>query len=392
MTRSSGANTAIHFPIGRTQSAIIAGLAFTAVLHAAPAAASSQFASGPFTLPEGITTGLNGTYILSDANNDEVYSIPAGGGTVTSGTPTNFRVFGEIALPSGYAQSGQYLAYGTDDASIGGAAALTGTSGLGAPNPVISTASGWFTDAVVAPTNYGTIRAGQVILGNDPGGVGSAIPSTIDILDSNSASVTTFATLPTGVGAFGVGFAPTTFGARAGDLFVSDVGTGNLYVIDATGNASLFASLPLPVGFSQPGLRQFAWAPAGFTLPDGQDLGGDLFVSIAAQNGGGGSTGEIDVLNGAGQTVAHYLEGGGATPLDPRGLLFTSPTSLLVANADPGVQELAPADFVGGFPAPEPSTWAMMLLGFAGLSSIGFSRRRGAPGRATPSGHSRREA
>jgi hypothetical protein len=383
MTYSLGANTSFRLPIGSRQSAILAGLAFTAVLNVAPAAASSQFASGPFTLPEGITTGLNGTYILSDADNDAVYSIPANGGAVTSGTAMNFRVFGEIALPSGYAQSGQYFAYGTDGNSIGGVAALTGTSGLGAPTTVISTANGWFTDAVVAPTNYGSIQAGQVILGNDPGGVGSTIPSTIDILGSNGASLTTFATLPTGVGAFGVGFAPSTFGADAGDLFVSDVGTGNLYVLNAAGQATLFASLPLPAGFSEPGLRQFAWAPAGFTLPDGQDLGGDLFVSIAAQNGGGGSTGEIDVLNAAGQTVAHYLEGDGATPLDPRGLLFTSPTSLLVANADPGIQELTPADFVSGSPVPEPSTWAMMMLGFAGLGALGFSRRRGAQGRAT---------
>jgi hypothetical protein len=377
MTRSLRANTSIRLPIGRTQSAIVAGLAFTAILQAGPAVASSQFASGPFTLPEGITTGLNGTYILSDADNDEVYSIPANGGAVTSGTPMNFRMFGEIALPSGYAQSGQYFAYGTDANSIGGVAGLTGVSGLGTPNPVISTANGWFTDATIAPTNYGSIKAGQVILGNDPGGVGSTTPSTIEILNSDNASLKTFATLPTGVGAFGVGFAPTTFGADAGDLFVSDVGTGNLYVIDASGDATLFASLPLPIGFTQPGLRQFAWAPAGFTLPDGEDLGGDLFVSIAAQNGGGGSSGEIDVLNAAGDTVAHYLEGNGATPLDPRGLLFTSPTSLLVANADPGIQELAPSDFVGGSPAPEPSTWAMMILGFVGLGAIGF-RRRGA--------------
>lgn len=385
MTCSLRANTPIRVPIGRTQSAAAAALALIAVLQAAPAVASSQFASGPFTLPEGITTGLNGTYILSDADNDAVYSIPAGGGAVTSGTAMNFRVFGEIALPSGYAQSGQYFAYGTDANSIGGVAALTGTSGLGAPSTVISTTSGWFTDATVAPTNYGSIKAGQVVLGNDPGGVGSTIPSTIEILGSNGSSLTTFATLPTGVGAFGVGFAPTTFGADAGDLFVSDVGTGNLYVLDASGKASLFASLPLPIGFTQPGLRQFAWAPAGFTLPDGQDLGGDLFVSIAAQNGGGGSTGEIDVLNGVGQTVAHYLEGGGATPLDPRGLLFISATSLLVANADPGVQELAPSDFVGGSPAPEPTTWALMLLGFAGMGAIGLSRRVGGLGRATAS-------
>ena len=138
----------------------------------------------------------------------------------------------------------------------------------------------------------------------------------------------------------------------------------------------VFASLPLPVGFTEPGLRQFAWVPTGFTLPDGEDLGGDLFVSIAAQNGGGGSSGEIDVLNAAGDTVAHYLEGGGATPLDPRGLLFIDPTTLLVANADPGIQELGPGDFVGSSPAPEPSTWAMLIAGF-GFLGLRYGLRRG---------------
>jgi hypothetical protein len=77
MNYGLGANASIRLPV-RLQSAIAAGLAFTAVLHVAPAVASSQFASGPFTLPEGITKGLGGTYILSDADNDEVYSIPAG--------------------------------------------------------------------------------------------------------------------------------------------------------------------------------------------------------------------------------------------------------------------------------------------------------------------------
>jgi hypothetical protein len=66
-------------------------LTFAAFLDAAPAAASSEFASGPFTLPEVITAGLSGTYLLSDADNDEVYSIPAAGGPATFGTPMGFE-------------------------------------------------------------------------------------------------------------------------------------------------------------------------------------------------------------------------------------------------------------------------------------------------------------
>jgi hypothetical protein len=364
----------------RRKFAIAAGLVCVVLLEAAPAAAGTEFATGPFSLPEGITAALNGTYLLSDANNNEVYSIPANGGAVTTGAAMGFRVYGEIALPSGYAQSGQYLAYGPNLLNNGGVAALTGTSGLSAPTPVILAPGSFFTDAAVAPNNLGTIAQGQVILTNDIGGA----PDTIDILGSNSASVSIFATMPDGVGAFDVAFAPTTFGADAGDLFVSDDRSGNLYVLNAAGQATLFATLPLPTGFVDPGLRQIAFAPAGFTLPDGEDLGGDLFVSIAAQNGGGGTTGEIDVLNAEGCTVAYYLVGDGATPLDPRGLFFVNDTTLLVANADPGIELLTPSDFVPGSPVPEPSTWAMMLIGFAGLGFAGYRQARRAGARTIP--------
>ena len=238
MNYGLGANASIRLPV-RLQSAIAAGLAFTAVLHVAPAVASSQFASGPFTLPEGITTGLGGTYILSDGDNDEVYSIPAEGGTVTSGTPMNFRVFGEIALPSGYAQSGQYFAYGTDGASVGGVAALTGTSGLGAPNPVISTTNGWFTDAVVAPTNFGSIKAGQVVLGNDPGGVGSTMPSTIDILGFRQRERHDFCNLAHWRRRLWRGIRPENFWRRCGRLV--RVRCGNRKSLCAQRGGSCFA-------------------------------------------------------------------------------------------------------------------------------------------------------
>jgi hypothetical protein len=67
------------------------------------------------------------------------------------------------------------------------------------------------------------------------------------------------------------------------------------------------------------GLRWIAFAPAGFG-----NYGGDLFVSVAGRNGGGGTHGAIDVLNGSGQVVAHYKQGADLGPLDPRGLYFTA--------------------------------------------------------------------
>ncbi len=369
-----GAHASIRPLFARRTSAIATGFVIAAVLNAAPSRAASEFASGPFALPEGITAGLDGTYLLSDPNNHKVYSVPAAGGMVTSGALMNFRVFGEIALPSGYVDSGQYLAYGVTNSNNGGVAALTGTSGLGSPALTILSPGAYFTDAAVAPNAFGTIAQGQVVLANDE--TSSSVPGAIDALNFDGAGAFVFATMPNDAGAFGVAFAPASFGADAGDLFVSDDRSGNLYVVDAAGDATLFAKLPLPSGFVDPGLRQIAFAPPGFTLPDGEDLGGDLFVSIAAQNGGGGATGEIDVLNSAGDTVAHYLVGSSATPLDPRGLFFVNDTALLVANADPSILQLTPSDFVPGSPVPESSTWAMLLLGFGGLGFVGCRRAR----------------
>ena len=41
----------------------------------------------------------------------------------------------------------------------------------------------------------------------------------------------------------------------------------------------------------------------------------------------------------------------------------------------PGIEEFVPVDYV--FAAiPEPSTWAMMLLGFAGLGFAGYRKTR----------------
>jgi hypothetical protein len=328
---------------------------------ATSAGAATVFSSGPFALPEGIIPAPGGGYLVSDANNDTIYLVPAAGGTPSSLQSTNFRTFGEIQLPAGYTSSGTYLAYGTDNTSANGVAALVGTSGIAAPTPVINATNAWYTTAAVALSSYGSIAAGSVVMGNNPGGVG-APTSTIEVLKSNLSGTTTFTTL-TGIDAFGVGFAPTSFGARAGQMFISDSATGNLYTVSSSGVATLFATLPLPAGFSQPGLRQFAWAPAGFGA-----YGGDLFVSIAAQNGGGGSTGEIDVLNALGQTIALYAEGTALVPIDPRGLLFVGSNELLIANADPGVVEASPSDFLPASEVlPEPRTIGVFLAGLIGL-------------------------
>ena len=75
-------------------------------------------------------------------------------------------------------------------------------------------------------------------------------------------------------------------------------------------------------------------------------------------------------------------------PVLPGGLTFTATTISVNVNGD----NLAVGDQLildvttGGVPTiPEPSTWALMLLGFAGLGLVGY-QRKGAAGRAAHTG------
>ena len=186
---------------------VLAGAVIAAVgLPATSASAATVFTAGTLVLPEGIIPAPGSGYLVSDADNDAIYLVPATGGAPTAQQPTGFRTFGEVQLPAGYSNSGTFLAYGTNATSTNGVAALVGTSGIAAPTPVINATNAWYTTAVVAPASYGSIASGSVVLGNNPGGVG-APTSTIEVLNSNLSGTTTFTTL-TGVDAFGVGFAP----------------------------------------------------------------------------------------------------------------------------------------------------------------------------------------
>ena len=75
-------------------------------------------------------------------------------------------------------------------------------------------------------------------------------------------------------------------------------------------------------------------------------------------------------------------------PVLPGGLSFTATSITVNVNGD----NLAVGDQLildvttGGVPTiPEPSTWALMLMGFAGLGLVGY-QRKGAAGRAAHTG------
>jgi hypothetical protein len=358
---------------GLKRALIIVSASMAAATGAAtPAAAEESFSSGSYVTPEGIAAGPASTYLVSDAGADTVFQVPASGGIPTVSDALGFEPYGEVDLSSYYGGlAGQYLVFGRDVTNTYGITALVGSSGLGpATNLAQTSTHTTYASAITAPTAYGAIAAGQVVLSTEGG--------QVDVLAANGTTVSTFATAP-GTATFGLGFAPSTFGNDGGDLFVTDGLTGNLYVVNSGGQSTLFATLQLPDTLTSPGLRDLAWAPAGF----GQ-YGGDLFVSIAASTSAHGASGEIAVLNSQGQEVALYDQGDAAHPLEPRGMVFSGSGELLVSNADPGIDVVTPSDFISSTSAaPEPAAWAMSLLG-VGVVGISLRRRRtGRPERLT---------
>jgi hypothetical protein len=202
---------------------------------------------------------------------------------------------------------------------------------------------------VIAPSGFGSV-GGDIL---SPEAFFSGSTSTVVAL-SPSGSVSDFATISNFVlahgviGGFGTAFAPAGFvpGTTSPVLLVSDVNSGAIDWIDSSGNAHLFTTIPLAPG--QVGLRQIAFAPAGF----GQ-YGGDLFVSVAGSAQGGGTFGSVDVIDAHGNLVGIISEGAVDAPFDPRGLDFVSNNQLLIADSDPSIYSAPPAAVSA---VPEPGT------------------------------------
>jgi hypothetical protein len=306
----------------RASAAVLVALgALNMPMHAT--ATTTVFATVPARSVTAAPTGFPGSYLVTDGNNS-VFSIGATGGTPTLLANTAFSPFTGASLGSYYGGlSGQYLAAGGQFSPFEGD--LAAISSKGTVTPLLSTADGVFFGATVAPSAFGSISRGQVLL--------TAFNGNVDVLAANGKSVSAFTSIPNIIEPSGIAFAPRRFGQFGGDLFVTDAQTESVYVVKPNGSASLFAGVSLPApGFPiAAGLPQIAFAPAHFGK-----YGGDMFVSGTAQlMGGNGTFGDIVVLNGRGQEVATFDEGSVAQPFSPNGLHFAvvnGVTELLATN------------------------------------------------------------
>ncbi len=317
----------------------------------------TTFSTGGYLVPETITPipigfgSVGGNYFVPDASADKLFVMPAAGGAPTAFTTIPGSLTGGMFAPSGYGSlSGNFLIVGN------GRAVSVNASGTVVP----LTLSNDTLAATVAPTGFGSY-GGKILLGN----VESNGVSDILVLNPNGTT-SVLASLGTqnssgSPSTFSMGFAPSTFGQYAGDLIVTDSSSGKIYVITASGQVVVLATLPTPTVTSQTtGLREFAFAPAGYGA-----YGGDLFVSVSGSQNGGGSVGSLDVVNSSGTEVADLLQGTNASPLDPRGLYFVSSNQLLLSDADPGVISITPTAL--NSTTPEPSSWALLLTGTLAL-------------------------
>jgi hypothetical protein len=218
---------------------------------------------------------------------------------------------------------------------------------------------------VLAPSGFGS-GAGNVFIATDFGPSPSGNGGILELSPTGQVSVF-LASASNLTSPFGLAFAPSGFGAFGGQLFVSDAGnSGNIDAISSSGQVTPFATITLLTG--QPGLRQMAFAPAGFG-----NLGGDLIVSVA---GSGSGLGAVYALNSDGLIVATLKVGTQLQAFDPRGLYFPDSSTILISDAADPIVFATASDF-GPVTVPEPASLLMAgtALGF-GLCYWLRSRRR----------------
>ena len=351
------------------------------ILHAGPVTVLS---SG-FLLPETISTAPSGFGLSSGSvvgldvgpggmGPFAIYSVPSGGGAPTaiggtiSGSFTQGGVFAPVAFGS---LSGDYVAFG-QGAATDAAAIYSLNSAAGTASIFYSDTSGNNTifagSPVVAPSGFGSV-GGDILSTEFNNSAGTEFIAAL----SPAGTLSDFANLDVTLDGFGTAFAPAGFipGTSTPTLLVSDGLSGNIEWIDSLGNSHLFTTIPLAPG--QTGLRQLAFAPAGFGT-----YGGDLFVSVSGSDNGGGTFGSVDVINSAGQMVGIISQGTVGAPFDPRGLDFASSSELLIPDADPSIYAASAAAVTAVSATPEPNTaWfaATAFFAYLGLRKMRSTKR-----------------
>ena len=192
-------------------------------------------------------------------------------------------------------------------------------------------------------------------------------------------------------------------GVASASTYVFDVTTISGTVVDLNITTSIVDSVLTPgdditkvtgtVGGVNVSNYTGTWGPNGDQVSDGLyldpylnhaahiDSNGTNVFTVQNPPGSGGANFEIDNIFYAGTGNSHLSYQGGI------GLLLANGASYYISANNGGLTASGPGagdgqyyDWVGGksqiTSAPEPSTWAMMLLGFAGLGFAGYRASR----------------
>jgi hypothetical protein len=162
---------------------------------------------------------------------------------------------------------------------------------------------------------------------------------------------------------------PKGIAVSGSDLFVASEGSGTIgeyTTAGATVNAALVSGLNTPQGLAVSGSDLFVVNLLANTIGEYTTAGATVNAAlVTGLNGPGGvavSGSDLFVTNFNTGTIGEYTTAGATVNAAlVLGLGDIGPTYLVV-TASPSV--------------PEPSTWAMMLLGFAGLGLAGYRRAR----------------
>lgn len=363
--------------------ALLVGVAVIAWCCSPAAFAFELFSSGMLTpetispTPEGAYGGaFNNTYFIPDPGRvsadpfgSTIWAVPMSGGAPSvfvSGatTPLSVSTVGGLFLPdTPYwgSHAGKYITVGYKwDPELRRSVGEINVWEADGSYTVLYRAPGAPKTPILAPAGWGNV-GGQIIVADggpnvyavDP--LGNVTPLVPNPIIPETAR-------------FGLAFAPEGWGAVGGQLLASRSSTGQIFAVDESGVETLFAVVPLAAG--QMGLRQMAFCPAGF-FPG---LGELLFVSVSGSAHGGGTLGDVVVLDSTGRVIARLRSTLGLEKFDPRGLYFTEAGQLLISDASDPIWLATRADFDVSM-IPEPCTLVLLGIGVAGAA---IRRRRAA--------------
>jgi len=228
--------------------------------------------------------------------------------------------------------------------------------------------AGLSTTPLIAPAGFGAY-SGHLFV-SDQGGTnaGQAVWQTAPAVSGDTAHFHLFrdktSVLALQLAPWGLEFTPPEWGPAG--LLVSDGATSvdngpnarvsRVVSLDPTTEANdhIFATIPLrdnpDMTQGQFGLRQMLVLPNDFLVPSlGADgVGKLLLVSVSGSGQGGGVLGETLALNSSGQIKGHLITGSVLSKYDPRGMLLTADSHILISDTSDPILKASATDFAPG--------------------------------------------